>query len=502
MKAIRAHQWCEPKDLRIDEVERPKPQAGQVLVKVRAAALNFPDILLIAGKYQVKPPLPFTPGLEVAGTIEEMGAGVSEFTPGQRVMALVDMGGFAEFALASTMAVQPLPEAMTDEEGAAFALVYQTSYFGIVHRGQLRPGETVLVHSAAGGVGLAAVQIARALGAGKIIGTAGSDEKLKLIREQGADVALNYQAGDFVEVVKRETEGRGANLIFDPVGGEIGERDTKCIAFGGRIVLVGFTSGKFSNFVSNHILLKNYSVVGLHWGIYRQQDAARVEQTWKALFDLHRAGKLKPVIGGRFPMERVADAMEFLASRKATGKIVLHLDSFAEAKTDSSKQSGEIASKTNAEKALEFFKAAQGKEMGVGEWLEMTQERINQFADATLDHQFIHVDPEKAARLSPYKVPIAHGFLTLSLIPHLNKTIPPPHPEACEGLQMGINYGLEKARFPSPVKVGSKVRARMELLSAELKAPNTIQLKHKVTVEIQGGGKPACVAEILSRLVY
>jgi NADPH2:quinone reductase len=324
MKAIRAHQWCEPKGLVIDEIDQPKPQAGQVLVKVHTAALNFPDILLIAGKYQVKPPLPFTPGLEVAGTIVSVGEGDNPFKAGQRVMAQVDMGGFAEYAIAPVSGVQLLPDSMSEAEGAAFPLVYQTSYFALTHRGQLQKGEMVLIHSAAGGVGLAAVQIARALGAGKIIGTAGADEKLQLIRDNGADIAFNYQTEDFVEAVKRETQGRGANVIFDPVGGELGERDVKCVAFEGRIVLIGFTSGKFSNFAANHILIKNYSVVGLHWGIYRQHNPAKIVSAWKELFALYSAGKLKPVIGGRYPMEKVARAMEFLASRKATGKIVLH----------------------------------------------------------------------------------------------------------------------------------------------------------------------------------
>ena len=213
---------------------------------------------------------------------------------------------------------------MSDDEAAAFPLVYQTSYFALVVRGNLQPGETVLVHSAAGGVGLAAVQLARALGASKIIGTAGSDHKLDVIRQQGADVAINYQTEDFVEIVKRETGGRGADLIFDPVGGDVGQRSTKCIAFEGRLLIIGFTSGSFSNFVSNHILIKNYSVVGVHWGQYRQHGPEKIEKAWQALWQLHGAGKIKPVIGGRYPMPQVAQAMEALASRGAVGKIVLH----------------------------------------------------------------------------------------------------------------------------------------------------------------------------------
>ena len=324
MKAIRAHEWCGPRDLVVDEIDQPQPGDGQILVRVNSAGLNFPDLLIITGKYQFKPALPFSPGFEIAGTVEKLGPGVSKFREGQPVIAQVPAGGFAEYAIAEEAYAHPLPDSMSDEEAAAFPLVYQTSYFGLVYRGALEKGETVLVHSAAGGVGLAAVQIARALGAGKIIGTVGSDDKLAVVRENGADVALNYQTEDFVEVVKRETNGRGADVIYDPVGGEIGERSTKCIAFEGRLVIIGFTSGKFSNFVSNHILVKNYSVVGVHWGAYRHNKPAKIEQGWNELIELHKTGMLKPVIGGRFHMENVADAMEFLASRKAVGKIVLN----------------------------------------------------------------------------------------------------------------------------------------------------------------------------------
>ncbi len=279
---------------------------------------------MVAGKYQVKPPLPFSPGLEVAGIVDSLGSGVVGFARGQRVLAQLNLGGFAEYVAAPMTAIQRIPDAMTDVEAAAFPLVYQTSYFGLVVRGGLQTGETVLVHSAAGGVGLAAVQIARALGAGKIIGTAGADHKLDIIRQNGADVAINYQTEDFVEIVKRETDGRGADLIYDPVGGEIGQRSTKCIAFEGRLLIVGFTSGAFSNFVSNHILIKNYSVVGVHWGGYRQHHPAKIAEAWRALWELYGAGRIKPVVGRRYPMQNVAEAMESLASREAVGKIILH----------------------------------------------------------------------------------------------------------------------------------------------------------------------------------
>lgn len=324
MKAIRAHEWCGPRDLVVDEVDQPQPGERQVLVRVNSAGLNFPDLLIITGKYQFKPALPFSPGFEIAGVVEKVGPGVTRFSGGERVIAQVSTGGFAEYAIAEESHTYPKPDAMNDDEGASFPLVYQTSYFGLAYRGALQKGETVLVHSAAGGVGLAAVQIARALGAGKIIGTVGSDDKLELVREHGADVVLNYQNEDFVDVVKRETDGRGADVIYDPVGGEVGERSAKCIAFEGRLLVIGFTSGKFPSFAANHILVKNYSVVGLHWGAYRHNNPAKIAQGWKELLALYETGLLKPVIGGRFHMEKVADAMEFLASRKAVGKVVMH----------------------------------------------------------------------------------------------------------------------------------------------------------------------------------
>jgi|SRR5436853_31002 len=324
MKAVRAKEWCEPSGLVVEEIPQPEPGPREVLIKVAFASLNFPDMLIISGKYQVKPQLPYTPGFEIAGVIEKIGPEITRFAPGQRVLAQLSGGGFAEFAAADEAAVRAIPESMTFDEAASFPMVYQTSYFGLVHRGRLQQGETVLVHSAAGGVGLTAVQLARALGAGKVIGTAGSDDKLRAILDSGADAAINYREQDFVEIVKKETNGAGADIIYDPVGGEVGERSTKCIAFEGRLIVVGFTSGKFPSYAANHILIKNYSVVGLHWGFYRNRNDPRIEDAWGALFDLYTLGKIRPVIGARFHMTEIAHAMNHLASRNAIGKIVLH----------------------------------------------------------------------------------------------------------------------------------------------------------------------------------
>lgn len=321
MRAIRIHEYGEPKDLQLDEVPRPEPGPGEVLIRVNCAALNFPDLLKIAGKHQNKVEPPFSPGSEFAGTVEALGPGVTAFKVGQRVFARTGSGGFVEYASVPEDKVVATPDAMPDEDAAVFSLVYHTSYISLIHRGLLQPGETVLVHSAAGGVGLAAVQIARAKGAGKVIGTVGSDAKVDLVRENGADVVVNYRTEDFVEVVKRETDGRGADIIYDPVGGELTERSTKCIASEGRILIIGFTSGEFSKFRSNHILVKNYSVMGVLIG---RTNATASQRCWDELLELYAQGKVKPLISERFKMEDAAAAMELLASRKAVGKILLH----------------------------------------------------------------------------------------------------------------------------------------------------------------------------------
>lgn len=323
MKCIRVHDWCQPEDLKIEEAPSPIAASGEVLVRVTAAALNFADLLMIKGDYQVKPDRPFIPGMEMAGVIESLGDGVKGFAPGQRVMAQTGVGAFAEYVTVPAASLQLTPEGMTDAEAAGFPVVYQTSYFALARRAQMQPGETVLIHSAAGGVGLAALQIARALKAGKIIATVGSDDKLGLLREHGADVALNYETEDFAEIVKRETAGRGADIIFDPVGGRVAERNTKCIAFEGRIIIIGFTSGEIPLFKGNHLLVKNYSVIGLHWGNYRKFKPELVESAWEALRVLHKTGHIKPLVAATYPLEHVAEGMQFLASRRAVGKIVL-----------------------------------------------------------------------------------------------------------------------------------------------------------------------------------
>jgi NADPH2:quinone reductase len=322
MRAMVATQWGEPADLRLMDLPDPEPGPRQVAIDVRASACNFFDILMVQGKYQVRPPFPFSPGGEVAGVVRAVGSGVEHLAAGDRVFAMLGWGGFASVALAPAESVFRMPDSMSFEHGAAFGIVYQTSYFGLVYRAQLQPGETLLVHAAAGGVGLAAVQIGRALGA-RVLATAGSPAKLDIAREHGAQEAYDYSNPDWVERVKAATDGRGADVIYDPVGGDVFDLSTKCIAFGGRLLVIGFASGRIPSIQVNRILLKNIAVVGLHWGAYRQHDPNRIPQAMDALFDLYSAGKLHPVVSSTWPLTQAAAALEEIASRRSVGKVLL-----------------------------------------------------------------------------------------------------------------------------------------------------------------------------------
>jgi NADPH2:quinone reductase len=315
-----------PESLHFEDVEPGEAPDGMVRIAVRAAAINFPDALMVAGTYQFKPALPFVPGVEVSGEVVAAPP-TSGFKPGDRVMALVDSGGltrggYAEITDAAPTSVSPMPAGMSFEEAAAFTLTYQTGWFGLHRRANLQPSEILLVHAGAGGVGSAAIQLGKAAGA-TVIATAGSDEKVELCRRLGADHAINYKTQDFVDEVKTITGGRGANVIFDPVGGDVYDRSTKCVAFEGRIVIVGFTSGRIAQAATNHVLIKNYSVVGLHWGLYNTRAPELIAPAAHALIDLYKSGTIKPHISSRLPLAEAPAALASVAGGKSTGKVIL-----------------------------------------------------------------------------------------------------------------------------------------------------------------------------------
>ena len=326
MKAWVVRQLGGPETMRFEEFAEGEPADGMVRISLRASAINYFDSLMISGQYQTKPDLPFVPGSEISGVVINAPAG-SGFQPGDRVMALVDnvgltRGGYAEVADAAPGSVAPMPAKMGFDEAAAFTLIFQTGWFGLHRRANLKAGETLLVHAGAGGVGSAAIQLGKAAGA-IVIATAGSDEKVEVCRELGADHAINYKTQDFVEEVKKITGGRGADVVYDPVGGDVYDRSTKCIAFEGRIVIVGFTSGRIPQAATNHVLVKNYSVVGLHWGLYSKRAPELIPLATKALFELYEAGKIKPYVSTRLPLSEAPRALTSVAGGKSTGKVIL-----------------------------------------------------------------------------------------------------------------------------------------------------------------------------------
>lgn len=324
MRAWRVNDWCEPAQMEFADIPVPEPQAGEIRIKNRAAALNFYDILLIQGKYQVKPPRPFTPGSEVAGVVDAVGDGVTGLAVGDRVQAMASGGTYCEYSIAPAGKVFRIPDTMGFQEAASMIVIYQTSYFALTHRTQITPGEWLLVHAAAGGVGLSAMQIGHALGA-RVIATAGSEEKLQFCRSQGAEHALNYRDANWVDQVKQITGGKGADLIYDPVGGEVFDLSTKCIASEGRLLVIGFAGGAIPSIAVNRILLKQISVVGVYWGGYLEHHPQYMRQAQDELFKMYEAGQIRSVVSQAFPLADAVKALDELGSRRSYAKVVLEI---------------------------------------------------------------------------------------------------------------------------------------------------------------------------------
>ena len=324
MKAWRLAELGEPATvLRLEEVEEPRPGRGQLVVRVLGAAANFPDVLMCRGLYQVRPDLPFTPGVELCGEVVAIGDGVTRFALGDRVLgtAVIPHGGFAEFALMDQATTFAAPDALDDAQAASLHIGYQTGWFALHRRTQLRAGETLLVHAAAGGVGSAAVQLGKAAGA-QVIGVVGGPAKAEFARSLGADVVVDRHSEDFVAVVKEVTGGLGADVIYDPVGGDTYNRSTKCIAFEGRILVIGFAGGTIQSAALNHALVKNYSIVGVHWGLYNRFDAVAVRTCHDELTRLAAEGLVDPQVSERLSLAQAAEGLQRLADGKTVGRVV------------------------------------------------------------------------------------------------------------------------------------------------------------------------------------
>jgi NADPH:quinone reductase len=322
VKAVLCKQYGPPETLVVEELPSPRAGPGEAVVSVKAASVNFPDVLIIQNKYQFKPPLPFSPGSELAGVVKEVGAGVSSVRPGDKVMAFTTYGAFAEEVKTDAARLLPIPEGMDYENAAAFVLTYGTSDHALRDRGSLQAGETLLVLGAAGGVGLAAIEIGKALGA-RAIACASSDEKLAVCREHGADATINYAAEDLRERIKSLTGGQGVDVIYDPVGGAYTEPAFRSIAWRGRLLVVGFAAGEIPKLPLNLALLKGAAVVGVFWGDFARREPKAFAGSIAQLGLWFREGKLRPHVSKIFPLEKAADALRLMAARQVKGKVVL-----------------------------------------------------------------------------------------------------------------------------------------------------------------------------------
>src|SRR5436190_5200777 len=322
VKAVLCKQYGPPETLVVEELPSPRAGPGEAVVSVKAASVNFPDVLIIQNKYQFKPPLPFSPGSELAGVVKEVGPDVKNVKPGDKVIAFTTYGAFAEEVKTEAHRLIPLPSRMDFSTGAAFLLTYGTSDHALRDRASLKAGETLLVLGAAGGVGLAAIEIGKALGA-RVIACASTDDKLAVCREHGADEAINYTTEDLRERIKALTRGNGADVVYDPVGGSYTELALRSIAWRGRLLVVGFAAGDIPKIPLNLTLLKGCSIVGVFWGDWARREPAHMLARMEQLARWFQEGKLKPHVSETMPLERAREALAMMAGRNVKGKVVL-----------------------------------------------------------------------------------------------------------------------------------------------------------------------------------
>ena len=322
MRAVVCKGYGPPENLVVEEIESPTPGRGQVVISVKACGVNFPDTLIIQGLYQFKPSLPFSPGSEVAGIVKQVGEGVEHVKPGDRVINIATYGGFAEEVVAEAAAVIPMPGELDFDVAASFAMTYGTDIHALKDRAHLQPGETLMVLGAAGGIGLAAVELGKVMGA-RVIAAASSEEKLAICRQQGADATINYVSEDLRERIKALTNDQGVDVVVDPVGGSYSEPALRGMAWAGRFLVIGFTTGDIPRIPLNLPLLKGCSIVGVFWGSFNARDPQRSQENLRQLLGWLQEGRLRPRISARYPLEQVADALNDITHRRVTGKTVL-----------------------------------------------------------------------------------------------------------------------------------------------------------------------------------
>jgi NADPH:quinone reductase len=507
MKAILCTKYGKPDSLVFEDIESPSVTAGKVLIQVMACGVTFPDTLIIQNLYQFKPVLPFSPGGEVSGIVKAVGEGVKHFKVGDPVFALAGWGGYAEELLMDAKRCFPMPPKMDFVMGASVMYNYGTSYHALKDRAVLQKGETLLVLGAGGGVGLAAVELGKLMGA-KVIAAASSEEKLAVCKEKGADFTINYTTENLRERVNELTQNGGVDVIYDPVGGNFAETAIRCMAWNGRYLVIGFATGEIPKLPANLPLLKGCSIVGVFWGRFSEKEPAKNVKNIQEIAGFLKKGALSPHIYKKYALHETPEALWDLINRKVIGKAVVITDAYLAAKAEASIQKDipKISEKTEQNfkyddkgclivKNVATLRQFEGKTIGTSAWLDVSQEVINQFAAATFDFQWIHLDVERAKLESPFGRTVAHGLLSLSMLPQFTYQL-----LKIEAAKLLVNYGYNKVRFISPVLSGQKIRLKMNLKSVESSSRGHIVTLDQI-IEIEGISKPACIAESVAFIV-
>ena len=498
MKAILCTEYGLPHLLSLQEIPDPSPSENEVLIQIAACGVNFPDLLLIQHLYQFQPPLPFSPGGEVSGTVISVGNRVTRFKAGDRVLAITGWGGFAEQVAVHQHQVVSLPDSIDFITASAIAYQYGTALYALKNIGNLQAGENLLVLGAGSGVGLAAVELGQLMGA-TVIAAASSEAKRRACIEKGAgttiDSSLPLKNADLAAALP----GGKAAVVFDPVGGQLAGTAMRVMQWKGRYLVVGFAAGEIPNLPLNLPLLKGFSVHGVFWGSFLQQEPTAHRENMQQIMNWLLEGKIKPVIQESYALEEVPHALNDLRKRSVVGKAVIDVQKKShrqplsspvidrtEKESPSASQGVRISNKKDIEHLL-------GKSLGPSEWVTITAEMIQTFAQLTGDEQWIHVDTARAQKELPGGKTIAHGFFTLSLVTRMLYQL-----IDISSIEKMFNYGTNKVRFITPVQAGSRIRLHASLSHTEPGKQGGTLLFIQCTIEAENAEKPACVAELVS----
>ncbi|UBM57541.1 zinc-binding dehydrogenase [Marinilongibacter aquaticus] len=488
MQALVCREFANPEALSLENIAEPQIGPDEVCIRVVACGINFPDLLILENKYQFKPDLPFSPGGEISGIVEAIGENINRFKIGDAVFSLCKWGGLSEKITLKEEQIHTIPAGISFRDAASLFYNFGTAYHALFDRGQLTLGQSLLVLGASGGVGLAALQLAKAKGA-KVFAAASHEEKLEICKKYGADACINYEVEPLKERIKELTEGKGLDVVFDPVGGKYTEQALRSMAFAGRYLTVGFANGEIPKIPLNIPLLKSCAILGVFYGRFSREFPEKAQTNFEAIAQWRIQNKIKPHIQSTYSMQEALQALQSLKAREVIGKALVHIA--PEIDPDA------IPIPAAATQVLKIETTAQAKSLigtylGESSWFKIDQEQINSFALSTRDEQWIHLDQERT-RNSKFGTPIAHGFLTLSLMPYLLNQI-----YAVTFSTIGVNYGLDKVRFLRPVSTGSEIRLRAKLKHALETKGAGLKLIIEAEIEIKGSDKVACYAELIS----